>query len=595
MQQTLMEIPGDRPGVSQWAGIGWRQPHYRELIERRPALGFIEVHSENFFGDGGAALAVLEQGRAHCPVSLHGVGLALGSAAGLDEAHLAQLARLVERIEPVRVSDHASFARVASPQGVLHASDLLPVAFDRASLDLMATHVQQVQDRLRRPLLVENLSAYLQPLPRDEPLSEPAFFNALTRRTGCGLLLDVNNLVVNLLNAAALRGEGPAQAVREACVWIDAIDPASVGEIHLAGYCETGDLVIDDHGSRVHAPVWAVYRHALQRLGPRPTLIEWDTDVPALDVLLDEARLAEHCVAQAHGRPTLGAARAGQPVAAVRHAVAPVAEAQSALVAVIRGLPVAQPPLAGAPEQVARGLAAYRGNAGALAERALGAAYPTVHQLMGDDAFAAVARALWRAHPATVGDMACWGGALADFFTATQGVPEAPYLEDVARLDWAVHRAGFAADGIGSVSGLALLASGEPDQLWLQWAPGAGGLASDWPVVTIWQAHRSEAADRFGPVQSAFDRGQAEHAWWWRQGWRVEVTALDAATACFHAAIDLGLSLAQALSQVLALHPHFDFTRWLHTALQAGWLAAVQACPIGAVRCQRQLHEECSS
>jgi len=591
MQQTLMKRPGDRPRMQPWAGIGWRQPHYRELIERRPALGFIEVHSENFFGDGGAALAVLEQGRAHYPVSLHGVGLALGSAAGLDEAHLAQLARLVERIEPVRVSDHASFARVASPQGVLHASDLLPVAFDRASLDLMATHVQQVQDRLRRPLLVENLSAYVQPLPLAEALSEPAFFNALTRRTGCGLLLDVNNLVVNALNA---HGFNDDMAVAAACAWIDAIDPASVGEIHLAGYCDTGDLVIDDHGSRVHAPVWAVYRHALQRLGPRPTLIEWDTDVPALDVLLDEARLAERCVAEAHGRPTLGAARVGQPVGAVRHAAAPVAEAQLALVAAIRGLPVA-PPLAGASEQVARGLAAYRGNASALAERALAAAYPTVHQLMGDDAFSALARALWQAHPATVGDMACWGGALADFFADTQGVPDAPYLADVARLDWAVHRAGFAADGTGAVSGLALLGSGEPDQLWLQWAPGAGGLASDWPVVTIWQAHRSEATDRFAAVQSAFDRGQAEHAWWWRQGWRVAVTTLDAATACFHAAINLGLSLAQALSQVLALHPHFDFTRWLHTALQAGWLAAVQAHPIGAVQRELRLHEECSS
>lgn len=578
--------------ADRWAGIGWRQPHYRALMAQQPPLGFIEVHSENFFGEGGAALAVLEQGRALYPVSLHGVGLALGSAIGLDPDHLDQLARLVERIEPVRVSDHASFARVPAPHGVQHASDLLPVSFDAASLDILAANIQRVQDRLRRPLLVENLSAYVHPLPQADALSEPAFFNALTRRTGCGLLLDVNNLVVNALNASGFDDD---MAVAQACAWIDAIDPASVGEIHLAGYCRTADLVIDDHGSRVHAPVWAVYRHALQRLGPRPTLIEWDTDVPALEVLLDEAHLADRCVAEARGRPTLGAARGASSAAGLPALGAPVAAAQSALVAAIRGLPQATLPLAGTPLQVARGLAAYRGNVGALAERALGAAYPTVCQLMGDDAFAALARALWQAHPAEVGDMACWGGALADFFNDTEGVPDAPYLADVARLDWAVHRAGFAADGTDSVPGLSLLGSGEAEQLWLQWAPGAGGLSSDWPVVTIWQAHRSEAAGRFAPVQSALERGQAEHAWWWRQGWRVEVTALDAATACFHAGIDLGLSLAQCLSQVLALHPHFDFTRWLHTALQAGWLAAVRAQPIGAVQREPQLHEACSS
>jgi uncharacterized protein (UPF0276 family) len=273
-------------------GIGWRQPHYRELMARRPALGFIEVHSENFYAEGGAALSVLQQAREHYPVSLHGVGLALGSAAGLDAWHLEELARLVERIEPVCVSDHACFARapLLPGQAVLHGNDLLPVAHTQAALDIMVSHVQQVQERLRRPILVENLSAYLRWA--DEEMSEPAFFNALTRRSGCGLLLDVNNLVVNLLN------DGSDDPVAEACRWVDAIDPLSVGEIHLAGYKDCGDIVIDDHGSRVHPPVWAVYRHAIARLGARPTLIEWDTDVPALDVLLDEARRAQDILSQ---------------------------------------------------------------------------------------------------------------------------------------------------------------------------------------------------------------------------------------------------------------------------------------------------------
>lgn len=271
----------------QHTGIGLRQPHYAEFFQRAPAPAFVELHSENFFADGGAAAQLLLQLRERWPVSLHGVGLALGSAAGLDAWHLEQLARLVERIDPVRVSDHASFARAPRQAGgsLLHANDLLPLAFTDESLAILADNVARVQDRLRRPILVENLSAYLRWA--DDTLAEPEFFNALARRSGCALLLDVNNLVVNALNA------GGGDAVATACAWVDAVDPASVGEIHLAGYDDSGALVIDDHGSRVRAPVWQVFRHAVQRLGPRPSLIEWDTALPPLDVLLDEATLAE--------------------------------------------------------------------------------------------------------------------------------------------------------------------------------------------------------------------------------------------------------------------------------------------------------------
>ncbi len=267
-------------------GIGWRQPHERELLERRPPLAFVEVHSENYFAAGGAALAVLERGRALYDISLHGVGLSLGSAAGLDAWHLERLAALVERIEPLRVSDHASFARAPRQAGgaTIHGNDLLPVAFNRAALDIMVANVQQVQERLQRTILVENISAYL--AWTDDRLAEAQFFNQLARRSGCGLLLDLNNLVVNALNAGL-------EPVATANAFVDAIDAAAVGEIHLAGYAELDDIVIDDHGSRVHAPVWQVYRHAIRHLGPRPTLIEWDTDVPALDVLLDEAALAQ--------------------------------------------------------------------------------------------------------------------------------------------------------------------------------------------------------------------------------------------------------------------------------------------------------------
>jgi uncharacterized protein len=277
-------------GSGLQVGIGLRQPHYEPLLAAPPALAFVEVHSENFFADGGAALDVLQAARGHWPLSLHGVGLALGSAAGVDAWHLERLARLVERVDPVRVSDHACFARAPRRGGAapVHAGDLLPIAFNEASLAILIANVQKVQERLRRPILVENLSAYLHWV--DDGIAEPEFFNQLARRSGCGVLLDVNNLVVNALNEHS--GDAAA-AVAAACRWVDRIDGDAVGEIHLAGYHDGGSIVIDDHGSRVREPVWAVYRHAVRRLGPRPTLVEWDTDLPAPAVLLAEAARAE--------------------------------------------------------------------------------------------------------------------------------------------------------------------------------------------------------------------------------------------------------------------------------------------------------------
>lgn len=277
-------------------GIGLRQPHYAQVLGSPPPLGFVEVHSENFFADGGAALAVLHQARESYPVSLHGVGLALGSAAGLDPWHLDRLERLMKRIEPVRVSDHCCFARAAlSPgQGVVHANDLLPIAFTDAALAIMVANVTQVQERLRRPILVENLSSYVSFA--DDSMSEPEFFAQLCRRAGCGMLLDVNNIMVNALNARDAGGPDPLALC---CAFVDALPPGIVGEIHLAGYADAGEIVIDDHGSRVRPDVWRVYEHALKRFGSVPTLVEWDTELPALDVLLAEAAHAAVLAARA--------------------------------------------------------------------------------------------------------------------------------------------------------------------------------------------------------------------------------------------------------------------------------------------------------
>lgn len=285
------------PRPAARSGIGLRQPHYRDFHAAQPDVGFVEVHSENFFNPHDAAAAVLQQVRADHAVSLHGVGLALGSACGLDAQHLDQLAALVARIDPVRVSDHACFARAPwSERGIVHANDLLPIAFTHGQLDVFCANVQQVQDRLRRPILVENLSSYLDFL--DADFTEPEFFAALVRRTGCGMLLDVNNLMVNAKNA---RHPAPLQAVCDGLDALAALLPAgAVGEIHLAGHSVQNGLVIDDHADRVSLPVWMAYAHALQRFGPVPTLIEWDDKLPALPVLLDEAAQAQALLDECH-------------------------------------------------------------------------------------------------------------------------------------------------------------------------------------------------------------------------------------------------------------------------------------------------------
>ena len=296
------------PMLTTPVGVGWRHPHYAEMLARKPPLDFLEVHSENYFGCGGAALAVLEQGRASYRISLHGVGLSLGSAVGLDPWHLDQLASLVARIDPVRVSDHASFARAPWGGSVVHAADLLPLPLSNAALDVLCANVAQVQDRLKRTIAVENLSAYLAfQVPKGEQSwDEAAFLSEMARRTGCQLLVDVNNIYVNARNAQmAGRVDDPVQASRH---WLQAIAPDAVGEIHLAGHThvndEHGDIVIDDHGSVVCGAVWSLYRHALQCFGPVPTLIEWDTDIPALDVLLNEARRAQVIAVEVCGAST---------------------------------------------------------------------------------------------------------------------------------------------------------------------------------------------------------------------------------------------------------------------------------------------------
>jgi uncharacterized protein (UPF0276 family) len=277
-------LAGDRGGAgARLAGIGLRALHAARIMASRPALGWLEVHAENYMG-GGPAIAQLEAIRRDYPIALHGVGLSLGTDGPLDRCHLVRLRALVERIEPCLFSEHLSW----SIAGGAYLNHLLPLPYTAETLGVVAANVSRAQDALGRPILVENPSSYLRF--RHSAIPEPEFLGELVRITGCGILCDVNNVFVTAWN---LRLDPVA--------YLDALPASAVGEIHLAGHARNDAdgraVLIDDHGSRVADPVWALYVHALRRFGPTPTLIEWDTDLPELGVLLDEAAIAERLLA----------------------------------------------------------------------------------------------------------------------------------------------------------------------------------------------------------------------------------------------------------------------------------------------------------
>lgn len=265
------------------AGIGLRPPHYAELIEHKPAIAWLEVHSENFFADGGKPHEVLEQVRSHYPLSLHGVGLSLGSTDPLNSWHLGKLKGLIDRYQPGLVSEHLSWNSVDKR----YLNDLLPLPYTEEALQHIVTRIQQAQDFLGRQILIENLSSYLQF--NDSTIPEWEFIREVAQRSGCAILLDINNIYVNAHN----HGFDPNE-------YLKAIPIDVVQEMHLAGHSNEGEYLLDTHSTPVCNAVWELYVRAIARFGPVPTLIEWDCDIPALQVLLNEAGKAQQILEARH-------------------------------------------------------------------------------------------------------------------------------------------------------------------------------------------------------------------------------------------------------------------------------------------------------
>jgi uncharacterized protein (UPF0276 family) len=528
-------------------GVGLRVPHYRDFLERRPGVGWIEVHTENYLARSGWDRHVLDTLRRDYPLSLHGVGLGLGSVHGFSEAHLARVAALVRELDPALVSEHLSWGALRGRQ----LNDLLPLQLDHAALDLLAERIARVQDALGRTILVENVSTYLRF--RGDAMSEAEFLAELVRRTGCGVLLDVNNLYVNQRN----HGE-------DALAAIAALAPGSVGEIHLGGHLVTDAGLVDHHGDRVAAPVWDLYRAALARFGRVPTLIEWDTDIPALEVLLEEADSARRIM---DAVPAAGRQGAAPPPPRRMAAAGPSAEAMQQAFGAALFDPARSAELAPWLKGEEGRLGIYRANLGAGWTRALGASHPVLRQLVGDAFFGALARAYGRVHPSQDPDLNRFGAGLAAFLEGYAPAAALPYLPDMARLEWLVHDSFYAPDAPDAPDVAATLAGLDPDSFEASGAllhPSLRLYASAWATPALWWAHQPE-----GP---AFPQevARASHALVLRPRFRVEVMDSSAAEVAALARLAAGERFGAALDAAFEADADFDLGAHLRRWLEKG-------------------------
>jgi hypothetical protein len=531
-------------------GVGLRAPHYRRFIEQRPATGWLEVHTENYLDQAGWDWHALQLLRRDYPISLHGVGLGLGSARGFSEHHLQRVRSLAERVEPVLVSEHLCWGAVSDR----HLNDLLPMTLNRAALDLLCERVARVQDVLKRSIMLENVSAYLRF--REDSMSEAEFLAALASRTGCRLLLDINNLYVNQCNHQ-----------EDALAAIAALAVGSVGEIHLAGHLVTPHALIDHHGAEVAQPVWALYAAALRRFGPVPTLIEWDTDIPALEVLLGEAAKAAAIAAPYRERalpaaPTAKGAVAGNGAAA--DSMAPVqqqfaralfqpAEAQ-AFLAHCKG------------DDNQHRLALYRGNLTATWDKTLSNVYPVLRELVGEEFFGGLSREYGFAHPSDSGDLNLFGAAFAEFLAGFPHVTDYPYLPDMARLEWALHRAHYAADATGiAAQRIAALGPEQIESVCLKLSPACALLASEWAIAPLWRAHQP------GGAGFPADMQRETYAVVARPAWKTQVLELGKAAHAALTVLAAGGNVGAALDAAFELDEEFavpfHLQQWLEHAL----------------------------
>ena len=451
-------------------GLGIRPELFKQVLEQQPELGFLEAHSENYFGESIARAQLLAL-REHYPVSLHGVGLSLGRADDLNQSHLAQLKALVDQVDPLIVSEHLAWSAYSHR----HIPDLLPLPLSEQALGLMCQHIDQMQQALGRQVLVENPSNYL--VFDQLQIPEPEFLNELAERTGCGLLVDVNNIYVSAFNI----GRDPND-------YIDALNTSAIGQYHLAGYTEVqhkiGDeletVLIDTHNQPVYTPVWALFEQAIKRHGARPTLFEWDSDFPELDVLLNECQKADSRIGElsnsAEGSTDQANDQAIGKIELKSYAIKsrlskpepvqpePVKSEQPELAAMQNRFlddvfslasehsPVVQPQ--------AHRISVYQNNLFGAMQDYLAEVYPATQGVVGQDFFKQMVQLLVQLSPPSEGNVHNYGGEMAAVIAHFDGLDALPYLSDLIGYEWALHHAYY-----GTVSDVIDLSTTSQEQL----------------------------------------------------------------------------------------------------------------------------------
>lgn len=548
------------------AGVGLKPEHYRTILDARPNIGFFEVHAENFMGAGGPPHRYLSAIRECYPLSIHGVGLSIGADRPLDRDHLWRLKCLVDRYQPALVSEHLAWS--THDAGFLN--DLLPVPYTMASLARVVDHIDEVQQALGRQILLENPSTYL--AFAESTLSETGFIAEAARRSGCALLLDVNNVAV----ASANQGWDPV-------AYLDAYPLEHVRQIHLAGHLREADergraLLIDTHDRPVADFVWRLYRRAIDYTGPLPSLIEWDTDVPAWPTLMAEALRAEQVMQEAlaerlERRPRGSAPRltwkADGPGAPLRGDRGADTHSQAVFAAALFDPAHAVPSGLVGPDGVPsiQRFNVYRNNVVAGLTGTLKDAYPVVARIVGDEFFDAMARIYVTAHPPASPVMLEFGGGFAAFIGAFEpATGSLPYLHDVARLERAWLEAYHAAEAQAvPMAELAAHGAEELMRLRVRLHPSLRIVRSAFPVLTLWQTNIRGAV----PIPIDLDSG-GQAVLVSRPGAEVELRLLPPGGDAFLDALGAGLCALESMERALAVDGRFDLAANLAGLLEAG-------------------------
>jgi len=415
-------------------GIGIRPELFDPVFQAMPDFGFVEAHSENYFGESIARAKLLEL-REHYPVSLHGVGLSLGRADNLNQAHLKELRSLVDDVDPMIVSEHLAWSAYSHR----HVPDLLPLPLTEHSLAVMCDHIDQMQAHLGRQIFVENPSNYL--LFDQLQIPEPEFLNTLAKRTGCGLLVDVNNIHVSATNVG-----------RDGKEYIRQLDSDAIGQFHLAGYTEverdvmgvTETVLIDTHNQTVYDPVWSLFDYALEQHGSRPTLFEWDSDFPEFDTLLGECHKANQRLEiqemQALKTQSQRYHAANRSIADVVELAGArsLAESQTDFLDNVFKLDESLPT---ANQDHQHRIWIYQNNVFAATREYLDEVYPATRGVVGADFFKQMAQHFIQSSPPDVGNIHLYGEAMAEILPSFNALKNMPYLAALMAMEWALHAA----------------------------------------------------------------------------------------------------------------------------------------------------------